>query len=185
MPQAFSLMPFKKNNKPKEKILSREAGLEKAANFCAYQERSKAEVNEKLLRLGLGEADRKWIIGQLEADNYLDETRFTRSYIRGKLLFQQWGKRKIMLGLRQKGIAPEMGQKIWDEEVSEEQYHEVFDGLVGKKSAQLEGLPPVEKNNKLMRFAYSHGFEPGLIFSRLGQADTELGPEPEPDPGDD
>ncbi|NHQ72848.1 regulatory protein RecX, partial [Elizabethkingia miricola] len=45
----------------------------------------------------------------------LNEERFTRSYIRGKFYIKHWGRQKIKLQLKMKGISERLIQNCMDE----------------------------------------------------------------------
>jgi regulatory protein len=46
---------------------------------------------DKLKEIGLIEEARDLLIGELIQDNFLNETRFAESYVRGKFFFQKMG----------------------------------------------------------------------------------------------
>jgi len=55
------------------------------------------------------------IILYLLKENYLNEERFTRSYIRGKFYIKHWGKTKIKMNLKQKQISERLISSCFDE----------------------------------------------------------------------
>lgn len=66
--------------------------LQKIKNYCAYQERSHQEVKDKLYSFGLYKNEVENILGELIADNYLNEERFARQFAGGKFRMKQWEK---------------------------------------------------------------------------------------------
>ena len=59
--------------------------------YCAYQERCHKEVIAKLRTLGMIPSVIDKIISELIKANYLNETRFTQSFVRGKFRIKKWG----------------------------------------------------------------------------------------------
>ena len=79
--------------------------FEKMKDFCAYQERSQLEVRQKLYQSSFMGEDAEFVISELIKENFLNEERFARSFARGKFRMKQWGKIRIKLELKQKGIS--------------------------------------------------------------------------------
>ena len=72
----------------------------KLVNYCVYQDRCHAEVEQKMREFVLIPEAKEEIILYLLKENYLNEERFTRSYIRGKFYIKSWGKNKIKMHLK-------------------------------------------------------------------------------------
>ncbi|MCR4681428.1 MAG: recombination regulator RecX [Bacteroidales bacterium] len=81
--------------------------LNKLERYCAYQERSEAEVRKKLGSLAASVAQGDEIIRLLKENDFLNENRFAEIFIRSKLK-DHWGKLKIRQGLYQKGVTAEI-----------------------------------------------------------------------------
>ncbi|MCI3936798.1 RecX family transcriptional regulator [Chryseobacterium aahli] len=64
---------------------------------------------------------KKEILLYLMKENYLNEKRFTRSYICGKFYIKYLGKTKIKMHLKQKGITEKLITKNFDE-IDEDDY---------------------------------------------------------------
>ena len=52
--------------------------------YCSYQDRCHKEVHEKLRTFNIINAEANQIISNLISENFLNETRFSKSYVRGK-----------------------------------------------------------------------------------------------------
>lgn len=88
-----------------KKTLTREQALQKARHYCGYQERSHAEVKEKLYSLGLHKRDVEESLSQLIEENYLNEERFAQQFAGGKFRMKHWGRVKIKYELRQRQVS--------------------------------------------------------------------------------
>ncbi len=58
-----------------------ELALSKAMRFCAYQERCIKEVKQKLKKINVSKKDSDKILEILIEDNYLNQKRFTLSFV--------------------------------------------------------------------------------------------------------
>jgi regulatory protein len=143
--------------------INKEKALEKMMRFCAYQERSRWEIEQKIRPLGINRADTEWVLAQLENERFFDDARFAAQYVRGKFNGQKWGRLKIRLGLKQKGVDAGTAEEALSQ-LDDEQYRETLEGLLLKKK---ESLPadeePFQQKAKLFRFATSKGFEPTWV----------------------
>ena len=58
--------------------LTYEEALRKLGNLCARGEHCTGEVDEKMKKWGLSEADRQRVVSYLVAHQYIDDERFAR-----------------------------------------------------------------------------------------------------------
>lgn len=130
---------------------------QKLVNYCVYQDRCHSEVEQKMRDFMLIDEAKEEIYLFLIQENYLNEERFTRSYIRGKFYMKKWGRNKIKISLKQKGITDRMIQNCWDE-IFEEDYQEVIQQLYAKYYDTLSGAE-YQKKVKTIRYLLSKGFE--------------------------
>ena len=64
----------------------------KGEYYCSYQERCHAEVYKKLKTYTSSNTDINEVISKLIADDFLNETRFSESFVRGKFKNKNWVK---------------------------------------------------------------------------------------------
>ena len=69
---------------PTHKSYSIEEALSKLQKYCAYQDRCHKEVEHKLKQMRMIPEAIEIIIVALIEDNYLNEERFAKAYVRGK-----------------------------------------------------------------------------------------------------
>ena len=141
--------------------------LQKAAMFCAYQERTQQEVRDRLKEWGVFGDDAEEVIAELIQQNYLNEERFAKSFAGGKFRVKGWGKRKIKQHLQQRGITGyNLDQAM--KEIATDDYQETLKVLLAKKRQSLRDDNPLVIKQKLVRYALSKGYESELIFTVLG-----------------
>ena len=120
----------------------------KLTRYCAYQERSRAEVRQKLRLLGTDGGTAETIMRRLEEEGYINEERFAGAYVRGKFRINGWGRLKIKNGLRAKGVEENLIKTVLENEIDKDGYKERLREILAAKGVQT---------------ALSRGFEPGLV----------------------
>ena len=106
------------------------------------------------------------IIEKLLEQDYINEERFARAFVKDKFRFNHWGRIKIKTHLRALGISSENIAKAMDE-IDEDEYAEILDEIVEKKRKTIKKGTDLEVRAKLLRHALSRGFEYNLIASKL------------------
>ena len=67
------------------KPITPEAALIRMADLCARSEQCSADIEGKLLRLGLSRAQAQKIVGELRDGRFIDDGRYARAFIEGQL----------------------------------------------------------------------------------------------------
>jgi len=147
--------------------ISRSEAKQKAAAYCAYQERAEVEVKRKLLRLGMPQPFIGEIIEELKRENFIDESRFAKSYARGKFNLKKWGRIKIRQGLHAKGISNEMVEAGWNE-IDKAEYEECLRGLIAKKIDKAGSNDSLNRY-QVARFLLQKGYEKDLVWNLLNE----------------
>ncbi len=145
--------------------------LQKAAMFCAYQERTQQEVRDRLKGWSVFGDDAEAVIAELIEQNYLNEGRFAKAFAGGKFRIKGWGKRKITQHLKQRGIAG-YNLDAAMKEIAPTDYRDTLTSLLDKKRQSLRDDNPLVIKQKLVRYALSKGYEFDLIFSVLGNDES-------------
>jgi regulatory protein len=146
--------------------LTREEAFLKATAFCAYQERCRQEVREKLHSYELPDSDVDDIMEKLEKDKFLSDERFARAFAGGKFRLKKWGRLKIRQELKMRAI-PEAYIRKSLEEIDDEAYIQTLNGLLEKKIQTDRLGNTAEGKQKLLRFALSKGYEQDLVWDAL------------------
>ena len=106
------------------------------------------------------------ILLYLIKEDYLNEERFTRSYIRGKFYIKHWGKQKIKSQLKIKGISEKLINTCMSE-IYDEDYEKQIKLFAEKLLPTYKGLNDFQKKNKLIRFLVTKGYEYELIMENI------------------
>lgn len=142
--------------------------ISKAEFYCAYQERSVYEVQNKLAGWNLSESDSKEIIAHLVEENFLNEERFAEAYTFGKFRSNGWGKLKIKQALKVKKISQELITKSL-QKIDDGTYLEKLTHLIEKKVLLLAEKEPYKRRQQLLQYALTKGYEQDFIFDVLNR----------------
>lgn len=154
------------SEKEKKYNYDKKTALHKAANWCAYQERSQQEVRDKLYEWQMKTAEVEEIISSLIAENFLNEERFAFAYVSGKFKLKKWGKIKIKQGLKLKRVPEQMIKKALNS-IADDDYLETIQQLLEKKQRTEKESHPVKRQFKLLTYLHSKGFEKDLVMGIL------------------
>ena len=107
------------------------------------------------------------IILHLMEHDFLNESRFARSFARGKFRIKKWGKQRIKRELKMRDISDYLINEALSE-IAPEEYYETLSQLARKKYDQLKGKDLFQTRKALFDFLYRRGFESNLINEVLG-----------------
>jgi len=145
------------------KPLNPDQALQKARQYCAYQERSHSEVKEKLYSLGLRKNEVEQVLTQLIEEDYCNEERFAELFAGGKFRMKQWGKIKIRHALQEKRISEYCIKKAL-RAISEEDYSKTLEKIANQRWESVK----TEKNiftrmAKTRDYLMQKGYESELV----------------------
>lgn len=148
------------------KPLSSDQILDKMAKYCAYQERCEKDVIDKLKTFELSDFDRKELLNYLIINRFVDNRRFAKSFVRGKINQNGWGLNKIRFHLMQKGVAKEIIEEALHD-ADEDLYRQRLIEILKTKTKTVKAENEFEKKRKLAAFAIQRGFESSLVWEVL------------------
>ena len=142
-------------------MTEQDAYLQLAA-LCAQAEHCQQEMRDKMRRWELDESVQNRIIDRLIKERYVDDERYARAFVKDKIRYNKWGRRKVQQALWQKRIDADIQQRVLDE-IDEKEYLDVLRPLLKQKRKSIRASSDYELNQKLARFALSRGFTFDLI----------------------
>lgn len=142
--------------------------LSKLEHYCAYRERCRLDARQKLRELGeTDEATQQRILAQLEKNRFIDEARYARAFALDKFNLHAWGKVKIALALREKGITEKQVDAALAE-INPRDYERALKKLLQKKRAELRGEKDAfQKKGKLAHYLISKGYEADTVWEAV------------------
>ncbi len=146
-----------------------EEATKRLEHYCAYQERCHKEINQKLYEMRMIPEASDQIIFHLLQHNFLNETRFSQAFARGKFRTKKWGRRRIVNELKQREISS-YNIKIALKEIPDSEYFETFEALAEKRILQLESETNLQrKRKKLADYLFYRGWESELVYGKIGE----------------
>tara|TARA_B110000008_G_scaffold279305_1_gene325874 strand:- start:2471 stop:2938 length:468 start_codon:yes stop_codon:yes gene_type:complete len=139
--------------------------VEKIQSYCIYQDRCEKEVKKKLYTFNVEKDLQLKIINYLIDNDYLNEERFTKLFIQGKLRIKKWGKMKLKFELKSRGVENSMIDKYINE-ISDDEYTAYFNEFSSNKIKFLKGTKDQKKRSFINYFTY-RGWENYLIYQKL------------------
>jgi regulatory protein len=149
--------------------MSEEEALSRLMRFCAYRERSHAEVRGKLLDLKIYGEALEAIITELITEGFLNEERYAKAYVRGKFNNNKWGRIKILNGLRAKKVSAYCIKKGLNE-IDEEEYNLMLRSLLEKKI----GLSTESNRFILIKKVSQYGIQKGYEYDLVKSVITDI-----------
>ena len=153
------------------KPLTPDQVLDKMAKYCAYQERCVKEVRDKLKTYEIPQKERDKILEYLLENRFVNDERFAKSFVRGKINQSGWGVNKIRFHLIQKGIDKDIIEEALGQ-TDEEVYRQRLVDILKTKSKTVKADSDFEKKRKLAAYAMQKGFEAALVWEVLKELDT-------------
>ena len=145
----------------KKEKTEEEAFLQLAA-LCANAEHCQYEMLEKMKRWELSEEAQARVMARLIEERYVDDRRYARAFVKDKICYNKWGRRKVQQGLWMKRIDKEIQDEVLNE-IDEKEYLNVLKPLLKQKRKSIKANSDYELNQKLVRFAYGRGFTFDII----------------------
>lgn len=152
----------------------KEAYLTLAA-LCAQAEHCQWEMLEKMRRWEVPEEAQARVMQRLVKERYVDDERYAQAFVKDKIRYNKWGRRKVDQALWQKHIDEDIRKRVLDE-VDDDEYLSVLRPLLKQKRKSTKANSDYELNQKLMRFALGRGFTFDIIRQCI---DVEEEPEDE------
>ncbi|TYA60216.1 regulatory protein RecX [Formosa maritima] len=137
-------------------------------NYCAYQERCHKEVVKKLQDMRMIPEAIDVVVVHLLNHDFLNETRFAKTYARGKFRVKKWGRKRITLELKKRDISA-FNIKEAFKEISEADYLQTFHELAEKKAQIITETNVYKKRKKLADYLLYRGWESHLVYDKVNE----------------
>ena len=145
----------------KKEMTEQEAFLQ-LATLCANAEHCQHEMLEKMRKWELPEAVRARVMARLISERYVNDERYARAFVKDKIRYNKWGRRKVQQALWMKRIDDDIQQRVLDD-IDDAEYLAVLKPLLKQKAKSIKAENDYERNQKLVRFALGRGFTFDII----------------------
>lgn len=127
------------------------------AEWCAREERCQHDAFQRMRRHGLTRQEADEIVAFLVSEGYINEERFARAYARGHFRMKNWGRQKIIYGLKQKQISPYCIAAAL-REIEDEDHEKLLEKLAEAKWKSVGRATPAQRWSKTQRYLLQKGF---------------------------
>lgn len=134
--------------------------------YCAYQDRCHEEVYQKLFSFSLSTQEKEELMVYLIENDFLNEERFAKSFVRGKFNYKNWGKIRIVSELKFRKISSTL-ITIALKEVKDEDYIKKFNELTYKHWESLTESNSLKKRKKFCDYFIRRGWESDLLYEKV------------------
>jgi regulatory protein len=137
----------------------------KMEHYCAYQERCHKEVRQKLISMKMIPEIVDVVTVHLIENNYLNEERFAKAFVRGKFRIKHWGKGRLSFELKKKDVSKfNINQALT--EIEDDEYIDVFNRLTEKKVETIKESNIYKKRKKFVDYFLYRGWESYLVYEK-------------------
>ena len=126
------------------------------------------EVYKKLRTFSSYKSDINEVIGKLISNDYLNETRFSESFVRGKFKNKNWGRIRLSLELKKRSISKkniEIAMRQIHEDDYQNKFKERFHFLVEK----FKNDKKIVMKKKIFDYFNYRGWEHTIIYNEINK----------------
>ncbi|NMH87412.1 regulatory protein RecX [Flavivirga algicola] len=154
--------------KVSKKTYTVQEATRKLEHYCVYQERCHQEVRQKLISMHMIPEAIDLIIVHLLEHNFLNEERFAKTFVSGKLKIKYWGRRRLTYELKKKDVLKvNINQALG--EIENEEYVGIFNNLAEKKVNSINEADKFKKRKKLIDYLLYKGWESHLVYEKANE----------------
>ena len=152
---------------PRErKTKTAQQALQSLMRLAARSEKSTGDALRLMRTWEVAEGARQSVLQKLIDQRFIDDRRYAEAYTREKSSLAGWGKRKIALQLRQKGVSRDIVDEVLASLNTDEQSERLADKL-RRKMRSTKATSQYELRGKLLRYALSLGYDYDMATSAI------------------
>lgn len=144
------------------KQMTENEAFSRLSAMCASAEHCSHEMMERMRKWEMAEDAATRVMERLVNDRYIDDERYCRFFVKDKLRYNKWGRRKIDQALFMKRIPKDIRHRVLGE-TTDDEYAEILRPLLKSKRKTTKAASEYEMNGKLIRFAMGRGFDMDVI----------------------
>ena len=154
------------------KEINEQEAFQRLSALCARGEHCQHDMLEKMRQWGVEPEAQARVMERLVRERYVDDERFARAFVRDKIEYSHWGRRKVEQALWQKHIDEEVARRTLDA-VDPQTYIDVLRPMLKQKQRSVTGKSDYERYMKLLRWAVGRGFTTDIIRQCIDIGDED------------
>lgn len=143
------------------------AALETALRLLAVRLRSRREISDRLRRKGYPADVVATVITRLEGEGFLDDMRFSRAWVTGRLAVRPSGAVRLRRELQQKGVPPDIIEQVLQTALSDSDERASAVALAQARARRYRSEPRDVAVRRLTGVLQRRGFSAGAIAAAL------------------
>lgn len=146
-----------------KRTITPEQALDRLEVLCSRSEQSTFDVTAKMRRWGLDPDDIRTIVDSLTERRFVDDARFASAFVREKILISRWGKLKVGMLLRARGMDFDVVDDALSQ-IDDEAYRSIAVSVMRSRVRQRHIAPDdFDGKRKLYSFSTTRGFEARMV----------------------
>ncbi len=141
--------------------------MEVALRLLAVRLRSRRELEQRLSRRDIAPATVRVVVERLAAEGFIDDMRFARAWVRGRLALRPSGAVRLRRELLRKGIAPELIEPALREAFAESDERQLALDVARARMRRYRSDPPDAAYRRLAGVLQRRGFSADAIATAL------------------
>ncbi len=129
----------------------------RASSLCARREYCSGDIYKKLSDWRVDKAIADKVVKKLIEEQFIDDLRFAKFYVRDKSKFNRWGKNKIIWQLRMKKVEESVINEAVGE-LNKDEMYETLLALLTEKNRLIKEPDFQKRKASLIRFGSGRGF---------------------------
>ncbi len=138
-----------------------------ALRLLAVRLRSRREIETRLHRRGIQPQTIQSVVSGLESEALLDDRRFSRAWVQGRLALRPSGAARLRRELMQKGVAADVIEQVLREAFSTTDEHRVAVEFARSRVRRYRSYPPEVMFRRLAGVLHRRGFSAGAVARAL------------------
>jgi regulatory protein len=149
-------------------VRPRGTAKDRALRLLGVRDRSRRELELRLLRAGFEREEIDAALNDLTAVGLVDDERFAGAVVEQAISGRVSGKRAVISGLLAKGVDRGLAERAMERLGATEEAR--ADALAGRQAPRLRSLEPAVAFRRLSSLLIRRGFAPGLAFAAARRA---------------
>jgi regulatory protein len=157
--------------------LAREGDARAAAlRLLNVRLRSRAELEHRLARRGFDPKTVARVLDRLAIEGWVDDRRFVRAWVEGRLALGRAGPRRLRAELRSRGVPADLVDEVLRAAWQPEEERTRAEALARRHLARTAALPPQVRLRRVAGLLARRGFSPEVVADLVRRLAREVAP---------
>lgn len=141
-----------------------EKAKEAALRLIKFRPRSEQELKRRLIQKGFAQPTIETLLAELKGKGFVNDEKFSKYLVTGKLLSKPLGKRALLKELSSKGVSDSLATQAVEQAYAGADELEMAKTAALSRLARLKGLKKEVAQRRLFGFLSRRGFSSEMIY---------------------